>query len=235
MTKPLAMLTLLLLLSVGAPANLLPPGSSPVCQQGGATSPTIPHAPRALPPDVVPGGTKARSWDEAAWWMQVRRAGRDAYLAWKERADAVARARRKGLPSPSGHEPFYSVLSKNGQENLNARLSQAKSGILELLRIGTAKGYRPPLADQRPLLLYLPMPSYTEIARKEGIQGTVKMRAQFAADGVISIIKVTQSLPDGLEWRAKEAVMDLLFLPAVKDGAFISFQQEVEISFALRK
>lgn len=229
----LAMLTLLLLLNVGVSANLLQKGSTPVSQEG-APSSILPRAPRTVPPDVVPEGTKAGSEDEARWWTQVRLAGREAYLAWKERADAVVRAIRKGVPSPSGHEPFYSVLSKSDRENLNARLIRAKGELLEALRIGAGKGYRPPLPDQMPLPLNYPMPFYTEIARKDGIQGTVKIKVDFAADGIISIVKVTRSLPDGLEWRAKEAVMDFLFIPAVKDGTFISYQQEVEISFALR-
>jgi TonB family protein len=144
------------------------------------------------------------------------------------------KAARKVSQLPYGREPFDTILAKQDRESLNSRLLRAKTEIVAALAQGASKGYRPPLSDQMPLVLNRPMPFYTDTARKSHLQGDVRVRVDFGADGNLRILKVTRFLPDGLEDRAKEAVRDLLFLPAVQQGVFISYQQELTISFRLR-
>jgi TonB family protein len=63
-----------------------------------------------------------------------------------------------------------------------------------------------------------PGPSYTELARKNGITGKVILRAVFDVDGKVKYIIPLRSLGYGLDERAIEAANKIEFVPATKDG-----------------
>jgi TonB family protein len=87
--------------------------------------------------------------------------------------------------------------------------------------------------DRRPLIVMKPEPSYTEEARQNQIVGSVILKAVFAADGTITNIKVAASLPYGLEENSVEATKKIRFIPAVKDGKFVSTWMQLEYNFDL--
>ncbi len=87
--------------------------------------------------------------------------------------------------------------------------------------------------DQRPFIAFKPEPAYTEEARQNALAGTVLLKAIFTADGVVTSIKVASGLPYGLEENAVEAAKKIRFIPAVKDGKFVSTWMQLEYSFNL--
>jgi TonB family protein len=101
-------------------------------------------------------------------------------------------------------------------------------------RLGGGNGAPATSVDQKPILLNNPQPRYTEEARKNKIQGLVKVRVLIGSDGAVKRVQVTRGLPDGLDEQAIQAAYQLRFKPAMKAGQPVSFWQSVDIEFNLR-
>lgn len=92
-----------------------------------------------------------------------------------------------------------------------------------------------PIVDTRPVLLNSPHPFYTEEARKNKVQGVVRVRVFVDESGGVRQVVVTRGLPDGLSEQAVQAAYQMRFRPAVKDGRKVSYWlSNVEIEFNLR-
>lgn len=76
-------------------------------------------------------------------------------------------------------------------------------------------------------------PTYTEMARKFGTQGTVVLRAVFSKDGEVTNIQVVRKLPHGLTQNAVAAARAIRFTPAMKDGQPVSMWMELQYNFNL--
>jgi TonB family protein len=94
---------------------------------------------------------------------------------------------------------------------------------------GTAKS-----VDARPVPLNRPRPNYTEEARKNKIQGIVRVKALIGADGSVRQVRVTSGLSDGLNEEAILAVKQMRFKPATKNGQPVAFWQSLDVEFNLR-
>jgi TonB family protein len=78
-----------------------------------------------------------------------------------------------------------------------------------------------------------PEPAYTEVARQNGITGTVVIKCVFASNGSVNNIRITSGLPFGLTERAIDAAKKIRFIPAVKDGKYVSMWMQLEYNFNL--
>src|SRR5215213_5678980 len=87
--------------------------------------------------------------------------------------------------------------------------------------------------DRRIVLLQKPEPSYTEQARQEQITGTVVLKVVFSANGSVVNIDVKAGLMHGLTEKTIEAAKKIKFIPAVKDGKFVSVWMQLEYNFNL--
>src|SRR6266705_189330 len=76
-------------------------------------------------------------------------------------------------------------------------------------------------------------PTYTESARKYGVQGTVVLRAVLSKDGQVTNIQVVRKLPHGLTQAAILAARNIEFKPAAKDGNPVSQYIQLEYNFNL--
>jgi len=65
------------------------------------------------------------------------------------------------------------------------------------------------------------------------VTGTIVIRCVFAATGSVTNIHVVSNLPDGLDQRAIEAARGIRFMPAIKDGHFVSMWMELQYNFNL--
>jgi TonB family protein len=88
--------------------------------------------------------------------------------------------------------------------------------------------------DQKPVPLNLPRPNYTEEARKNKIQGVVRVKVLVGADGGVKQVRVTSGLPDGLNEEAIRSAYAIRFKPAMKGGQPVSYWVGVDIEFNLR-
>jgi protein TonB len=85
----------------------------------------------------------------------------------------------------------------------------------------------------RPQILGRPTPGYTDEARRNQIEGSVKVSVLLKADGAVSDIRVARGLGYGLDEKAIEAVRQLRFVPAQKDGHPVSVRVSLDFKFSL--
>lgn len=76
-------------------------------------------------------------------------------------------------------------------------------------------------------------PGYTDDARRNQTSGTVRLRAVLSSDGHVRSIAAVKRLPDGLTEKAVVAARAIRFIPAIKDGRYVSQYVTLEYSFTL--
>jgi TonB family protein len=76
-----------------------------------------------------------------------------------------------------------------------------------------------------------PEPSYTGLAEKNHVSGTVVLKVVLSSSGRVTNIRAVGRLPDGLTENAIEAARQIRFVPAVKDGRFVSMRMELQYNF----
>ena len=76
-------------------------------------------------------------------------------------------------------------------------------------------------------------PSYTDAARQNEIKGVVVLKCMFAADGTVNDIRVVTGLPYGLTERSIAVARKIKFIPAIKDGKYVSVWIQLEYNFNL--
>jgi TonB family protein len=101
-------------------------------------------------------------------------------------------------------------------------------------RLGGGDGAAATAVDSFPVALNNPRPLYTEEARKNKIQGTVRARVLVGADGGVKQVRIARGLPDGLNEEAIRAAYQIRFRPALKNGQPVAYWMPVEIAFTLR-
>lgn len=95
----------------------------------------------------------------------------------------------------------------------------------------------PPTAKKGPTkpltILSKPRANYTEEARKNQVQGVVRLRVTFLANGTIGSIVPISGLPYGLTEQAIAAARQIRFEPAMKNGVPQTVTRIVEYAFNL--
>lgn len=127
---------------------------------------------------------------------------------WKELRDAADTLRSKRRPGDKQKKKFATVLHD-----------------------GQAKSYKPPIPDDRPVILFKTEPSYTDIAREREINGSITLHVELRSDGSVGQIKLLQGLGSGLDESAADAARKTIFLPAVKNRAFVNAYIRLMMNF----
>jgi TonB family protein len=81
------------------------------------------------------------------------------------------------------------------------------------------------------VVVTMPIPEYTEEARRHQTAGKVRVRTVFSSSGKVINITPIDTLPFGLTEKAVEAVQRLKFIPSVKDGKYVSTYTMLELTF----
>lgn len=87
--------------------------------------------------------------------------------------------------------------------------------------------------DQKPVLLNRPMPSYTQAARDDKVEGAIMLRVLVDPDGSVKQVRVVRGLPDGLDEQAVKAAYQMRFRPAMKDGKPVAYWVSTQVEFNL--
>ncbi|PYP87199.1 MAG: hypothetical protein DMF61_11210 [Blastocatellia bacterium AA13] len=90
------------------------------------------------------------------------------------------------------------------------------------------------VVDTKPAPLNRPRPNYTPLADQNRIEGIVVLRILVDKTGKTVKVNVVRGLPDGLDDEAVRAAFQLRFKPAMKDGAPVAYQLNIEIEFKLK-
>jgi TonB family protein len=96
-----------------------------------------------------------------------------------------------------------------------------------------SKNYTGKEVDKKARLGMKPEPSYTESARAKQIAGTVVLRVVFSSNGMVTNVRVISGLPDGLTEKAIDAARKIKFIPAIKNGNYVSMWMQLEYNFNL--
>jgi TonB family protein len=94
--------------------------------------------------------------------------------------------------------------------------------------------YRPGSGIDPPRLAREVRPTYTDEARRRGIEGDVVLEVVVSSDGRVSSVRTLRSLGGGLDQRAAEAVRQWRFTPAMRRGVPVDVVVEVSVEFTLR-
>ena len=85
-----------------------------------------------------------------------------------------------------------------------------------------------------PVVLYQPMPSYTDEARAARVEGIVLLQAIIRENGRATDVKVRRGVGCGLDEKAVDIVArEWRFAPGTVDGKPVNVQATIEISFRL--
>jgi TonB family protein len=87
--------------------------------------------------------------------------------------------------------------------------------------------------DSKARLVMKPEPQYTDDARRAALTGTVVLKVVFASSGTVTNIRTVSPLPYGLTEQAIAAARNIKFIPAVKDGKYVSMWYQLEYNFNL--
>jgi len=107
----------------------------------------------------------------------------------------------------------------------------ARSGVAD--EGGPEKLYVGKETDRKAIVIQKPQPSYTESAKRNQLTGTVVFKAVLSSKGSVVNIRTVSGLPYGLTERALETARKIKFIPAVKDGKFVSMWIQLEYNFNL--
>ncbi len=126
--------------------------------------------------------------------------------------------------------PGLQLSSEAATSTLIGPGQQASGGIIE------GNGGQPmsgKLVSIKPVVVAKPEPNYTEDARRHQITGTIVIRCVFASSGAVTNVVPMSNLPDGLTEKAIAAARQIRFIPAIKDGKFVSMYMQLEYNFNL--
>jgi TonB family protein len=111
-------------------------------------------------------------------------------------------------------------------------IAESRAKFLLLLYEGRLKQYRVPLKDRPPQVLFHSEAAYSYAAEKNRVTGTVYLSVEYGADGLVGEVQVTKGLGFGLDQNAVQALRQFVFLPAVKDGAFVAERKDLKVTFS---
>jgi TonB family protein len=94
--------------------------------------------------------------------------------------------------------------------------------------------FRPGAGIEPPRILREVKPTYTEEARRRGVQGDVLLEIVVQRDGSVGGVTVLQGLGAGLNERAVAAIRQWRFAPAQRRGVPVDVIVEVAVEFTLR-
>ncbi len=85
-----------------------------------------------------------------------------------------------------------------------------------------------------PVIIYQPMPSYTEAAREARAEGTVLLEAIVRKNGTIDSIKVLRGIGYGLDESAIHTIAsEWKFKPGIRNGQWVDVRVVIETTFRL--
>lgn len=134
---------------------------------------------------------------------------------------------RGATAADAGVQPFFSSVAL-GKKQEGIEVIEGGMPADEAQRVYVGRE-----VDTKARLISKPEPSYTDAAKMHGIVGTVVLKAIFAASGKVTNIRVVQGVPEGLTERAIQAARKIKFIPASKEGKFVSMWMQLEYNFNL--
>jgi|KBSSwiStaDraftv2_1062776.scaffolds.fasta_scaffold424265_2 TonB family protein len=126
---------------------------------------------------------------------------------------------------------FFSSLKLGKKRAVGKEVSDGPGVPAEPADTSTA--YTGRQVDQKVRMALKPEPQYTETARMNAITGTVVLKCIFNANGMVTNLIVVTGLPHGLTEQSIQAAQNIKFIPAMKEGKYVSMWMQLEYEFNL--
>jgi TonB family protein len=143
---------------------------------------------------------------------------------------------------PEGTEPctpeeseWWKQLRKASNDLQTKGDEKSKTRFALLLYEGQQKAYRIPVKDRPAQMLVGARVRHSEMVWTKKINGTVVLSIEYRADGVVGDVRLIKGVGFGMDENVIQAKREALFLPAVRDGAFVTDWQKAEITFYARR
>jgi TonB family protein len=141
----------------------------------------------------------------------------------------------KEIPEPT--EPcapeeaeWWNRVRKAGLDLQRKNNEKSRTGFYLLLYEGQQKSYRIPLKDRPPQTLFGASPAFNR-DRKQRTRGTVELSVDYRADGSVADVQVIKGVRSDIDASAIHATSQIIFLPAIKNGAFVTERGKIEYKF----
>ncbi|HLM00210.1 MAG TPA: TonB family protein [Pyrinomonadaceae bacterium] len=181
-------------------------------------------------------------------WFELYVAGRDLNkpavdnflesLKIGQQADGIEIGEGAPINYGDAAEPEQKEAAKTnsgGSVSVGSPSNGSGSGIWDETGVGdgsqTKSGQS--VVTEPVFIVFKPRAKYTDAARTNNIQGTVRLRVTFLANGGIGSIAVVSALADGLTEQAVAAARKIFFLPSRRNNVNFSVIKIVEYRFAL--
>jgi TonB family protein len=214
-----------------------------------ASQPAAPAAQAARDPSAYFGtiskewllyALRAREADEAALVRLVERRWVDSYMTAEDEkelraagaTDRLLEAVRKHVATPPPLTGGIGMGSGTGSGyNVGGGDRVGGGGPGSPGTTDYTRPFRQNEVTRKALITFKPEPGFTEEARKNGVEGVVRLRAVLNVSGEVTSISVVKGVPDGLTEKAIAAARQIRFTPAEKDGRAVSQYVVLEYNF----
>jgi len=138
-------------------------------------------------------------------------------------------------PCTAQEAEWWQHVRRAGNELQKKSSEKSIKNFYLLLLEGLQNGYRVPLKDRRPQLLVVNLPPPSNVVPKFQINATLVLSIEYLANAAIGDVQIIKRVGHGLDESAVLAKRRDVFLPAVKDGVFVTDRVEMTITFSTRR
>jgi len=145
--------------------------------------------------------------------------------------DEIPEATEPGAPEKY---EWWERLRKAGNDLQKKPDEKTKKRFYLLMYEGQQKAYRIPLKDRPPQTLTYQTRAFGalgRITRENNIKGTLVLSVEYRADSSVGDIQVMKELRPEIDENVILATRQSVFLPAIKNGAFVTQRRNFEIKF----
>ncbi len=135
---------------------------------------------------------------------------------------------RRYTEMPAATEPctaeecdWWNRLREAGNKLLQKGDQKSSRAYASIFVEGIEKSYKVPLADRPGKVLFSAVPEQADLPSQQR-NGTVRLSAEYRADGSVGEIKLLSGLGTKVDQRCIQAARNVIFLPAVKDRQFVT-------------
>jgi hypothetical protein len=146
---------------------------------------------------------------------------------------------KKIVELPEASEPcepivceWWSKLRQAANELQRKEDGKSKKKFVLLFVEGVEKSYRIPVKDRPSMVLASQRPEISDLMKVKKVSGEIILSIELRADASIGEIKVIKGLNPTLDNRFIQSTRQTIFLPAIKDGVFVTEWKESKITIS---
>lgn len=134
---------------------------------------------------------------------------------------------------------WWEGLRKAGNDLQRKMDKKSQTKLAVLFAEGLGRGYRIPLKDRPPQVLLSGKVVFPDLlltrARIKGLKGSIDLSIEYRADGSIGEIKILKGLDKEMDGYAVRAARETIFIPAIKDGTFVTYWRSGGLKFSTQR